>query len=67
MTSKEFHTRKREMEIAKDYQEFFHRIRMNTWTQSTVDVSLRLEALIQFHPTHSTRQILNRSQLFRIP
>jgi len=63
MTPKELHARKRNIEIAKAYQEFDHRIRTSTWKHSAKDVFLRLEALIQFIPEHTDRQILNRAMI----
>ncbi|MBU3995887.1 MAG: hypothetical protein KKF42_08995 [Actinobacteria bacterium] len=63
MTKQELQKRKRQTSVAKDYQEFSHRLKMSGWNQPSADWKLRLEALVQFHPSHSTRQILNRAKL----
>ena len=60
---KELKAKKRKIEIAKSYQEFSQRLRMVEWNHPEADWILRLKALIQFHPDHSTRQIINRAQI----
>jgi len=60
---KELKAKKRKTEIAKDYQEFSHRLRMIEWNKPEADWTLRLKALVQFQPNHSTRQIINRAQI----
>ena len=61
MTNRQYKSWKRSIEVAKDYQEFSQRLRMSEWKQSSDDWQTRIEALIQFQPEHSTRQILNRT------
>lgn len=63
MTTKEYHDKKYNIAVAKDMQEFKQRLKINSWDKPETEWNLRLKALIQFHPNHSTRQILNRAQL----
>jgi len=60
---KELKAKKRKTEVAKDYQEFSHRLKMVEWNNAEADWNLRLKALIQFHPNHSIRQIINRASI----
>lgn len=50
---------KRRLEILKSWEEFEDRQREASWTSPEVDSLFRLAALIQFHPSRSTRQIFN--------
>jgi hypothetical protein len=50
---------KRQIEILKSQEEYYNRVRISGWKDPEIDYRFRLEALIQFNPERSTRQIFN--------
>jgi hypothetical protein len=66
MNAKQFNqksSQKRQKTIFNDYQDFYTRLKINSWDSHDKDWKIRINALIQFHPNHKTNAIIHRATL----